>query len=290
MRVNSISINSQKSVNKPVLNRPNYGATTVGPCENLNFEGWSCLRMIGFQKPLEKLSELNLSEYKALSVLDKFFLRASTPKDIKIAAKNTLALGNDICKYFDKRYGKDNYTLISIGRSLAAPVEAAGLRGRHVVHLPLSSLSGGVTHEIKGVELYKEFLDSKGLTKEFIENNPERAFVLIDNSCSGESLKNAHALLGRDYLLGNPERLEIVTAEDVLGYKYRKYNMSMYFVNAPLKKYSPVGYLPVYDLRNVFRQSNYKTCTQYTDKIERDERKLFWFTVVDILNKYKPIK
>ena len=156
------------------------------------------------------------------SFVPKFLKRMIVPKNVKENAKLHCYLADKMKLYFDFNYGRRNYTVISIGRSLASVVETLGKKRRDVVCLPLSGLSYELPSEIKNIEVYREFLKSKGLTKEIIAANPDRHYVLVDNSISGRTLRNAKTFLSREDLLGNPDRLEIKSAEEIYGDKYNK--------------------------------------------------------------------
>lgn len=188
--------------------------------------------------------------------------------------------------YFDFICNSKNYTVISIGRSLASIVEILGKKKRDVVCLPLSNLSDGLPAEIKHIDIYRDFLKSKGLTKEIIEANPERRYMLVDNTISGVSLQNAKSFLSREDLLGNPQRLEIVSAKDIFGEKYKKLSLDLIFANGILQQYSPVGRLDINNLENVFKQSNYKTCVEYSQKKALRRKELFDLAIDDKLDKY----
>lgn len=219
------------------------------------------------------------------SFVPKFIKRMLVPKDVKKKAKFHCYLADKMKLYFDFNYGRRNYTVISIGRSLASVVETLGKKRRDVVCLPLSGLSYELPSEIKNIEVYREFLKSKGLTKEIIAANPDRHYVLVDNSISGRTLRNAKTFLSREDLLGNPDRLEIKSAEEIYGDKYNKLSMNYLFASDEFQEFSPVGCLHLQDLKYTFEQANYKTCGMYETKSRLFRKKLFDFSIQDIIDR-----
>lgn len=89
----------------------------------------------------------------------------------------------------DDRYGKGNYTVMVVGRSMASVGETMRLMGRDVRFLPLSGLTFGLDCNIAHIDVYRNYLRSIGLTKDIIAQNPEHKFLLIDYACTGNSLK-----------------------------------------------------------------------------------------------------
>lgn len=223
------------------------------------------------------------------TLLPKFIKRMLIPGRIKDDAGFHCYLAHKMKMFFDFNYGIRNYTVISIGRSMASMTETLGKMRRETVCLPLSGLSNGLPHqEIKDIAVYREFLKSKGLTKEIIEANPDKHYILVDNSISGDSLRNAKKFLSREDLLGNPERLETKSAEEIFGDKYNKLSLSYLFTSQRFQDYSPVGYLNLYELKNTFEQANYRTCGMYENKWTLMRKQLFDFLVQDLIDrKYK---
>ena len=219
------------------------------------------------------------------SFVPKFLKRMLVPKDVKEKAKFHCYLADKMKLYFDFNYGRGNYTVISIGRSLASVVETLGKKRRDVVCLPLSGLSYELPTKIKNIDVYREFLKSKGLTKEIIAANPDRHYVLVDNSISGRTLRNAKTFLSREDLLGNPDRLEIRSAEEIYGDKYNKLSMTYLFASDEFQEFSPVGCLHLQDLKYTFEQANYKTCGMYETKSRLFRKKLFDFSIQDIIDR-----
>lgn len=219
------------------------------------------------------------------SIISDFFKRLRVSNTMKDDAGFHCYLAGYMKRYFDFEYGTKNYTVISIGRSMASLVETLGKKNRDTVCLPLSNLSNGLPENIKYIDVYRDFLKSKGLTKEIIEKNPHRHYILVDNSITGDSLNNAKEFLSREDLLGNPNRLEIASAENIFSNKYYELRLDMLFNSAHFQKYSPIGWLDINDLSLAFKQGDYKTCEEYSEKKALKQKELFDFVVQDKINK-----
>lgn len=250
--------------------------TAQASCENVSF-GAKPVRV-----NCKKLEGLTYDKYKNLSFLTKLKYRIRTPLMIRHDADVNYKAALKTMSYFDNLYGADNYTLMIIGRSMATIGETVGLLGRDVKLLPMSGLSNGLPANIKNVDVYRKYLESIGLTKNFIEKNPNRKFILLDFVSSGESLENAHKFLSRPDLLGNPARLGTASTQEVLNENNFLLDvyMRLLFMCSQLKAYSPVRRLELNNLDKVFESLS---CSPAT----KDKRNLFLFNVMRKVAKYR---
>lgn len=120
--------------------------------------------------------------------------------------------------------GKDNYVILSIGRSLSSICKSleTKLGEENVVNIPMSDARRFfnpyatnyqknyifIFEKIKedpGLETFLEYLKSKNLSREVIENS-NKQYVLMDYCISGDSLKGAEQLFKSELVWGNKKR------------------------------------------------------------------------------------
>ncbi|MCM1009315.1 MAG: hypothetical protein NC390_00365 [Fusobacterium sp.] len=228
----------------------------------------------------KKLDGLTYDKYKDLSFLDKLKFRLFTPLSIRRDARANFYAARSARRYLDDKCGRDNYTVMVVGRSLASIGETMRDLGRDVRFLPMSQLADGMPKNINNVEVYKKYLDSIGLTKELIEANPKHHFVLIDYVSSGESLRNAHKFLSRPDLLGNPERIEMVPSQLLVGNNIMSSGLELLYMFHGLKKYSPVSQLGLEELGKTFDRIQ-------PDPLYKNKRNLFLFNIMRKIERYR---
>lgn len=236
---------------------------------------------VSFGINYSKLDGLTYKKYKSLSFFDKLKFRLLTPLSIKRDACANYYAARNARRYLDNMFGRDSYTLIVIGRSMASVGETIGLLGRDVKLLPMSELSEGLPKNIENVDVYRKFLNSIGLNKKVIEDNPEHHFIVVDYVSGGGSLKNAHKFLSRPDLLGHPERLEMFSANELQGKKvFLSAGLEMLYLFNGLKKYSPVRSLSLTEFDKTFErlQPNPK---------HKKERNLFLLETMRRVERYR---
>lgn len=228
-----------------------------------------------------KLDNLTYQKYKSLSFFDKLKVKFITPLSIKRDAQATYYAARCAKGYLDEHFGRDDYTLMIIGRSLASVGETIGYIGGDVKLLPMSGLSYGLPESIEHVDVYKKFLNSIGLNKKFIEENPDRHFILLDYVSSGGTLKNAHKFLSRPDLLGNFDRLEILPANLLFrNNRFLGVGLELLCLFSKLKKYSPVSSLNLSELDKTFERV-------LPEPKYKDKRNLFLFHIMRKVEHYR---
>lgn len=250
-----------------------------------------------------KLDKLTKEEYMSLTEAEKVFLRSENrllrengmaPLDRDIRLHNFAA--NAIQATFDRQYGKNNYVVITIGRSLSSISKALEIKigEDKVKNIPLSAADELYTTgesledyerrirsitELHGFDTFKQYLASIGLDKETIENSGKQ-YIIMDFAASGRSLAGAYTILTSNELLGNRKR-NITTASmaDITALTGNAIHPVLnQMLNAcEFKKYSYVDNLHT-KLENVSTASNY---TQFGKKKEIQLKKLFGFMLLD---------
>lgn len=217
----------------------NYTSTLVkSNCQTINnsisntkpsFEGFlgkdlliKSLRL----NPIRHFENFSLEEYRKLTTLEINRLRYKykTLLNDNFYFYNSIA---DIHDYaatcmqtvFDNRFGKGNYIVLPIGRSLSSICKSLSYKigEENVINLPLGNArrfynrtQNALSYETlyqqistaKGLETFQEYLKSVNLTKEYLENS-KKNLILTDYCYTGESLKGAEALIKSNLILGN---------------------------------------------------------------------------------------
>lgn len=227
---------------------------------------------------LKPINRVTIENYAQMTTTDILELRNATPKRIIEMAKVNCSLAKKVKESFDTKYREGNYTIISIGRSVAALTEAIQDMGANTKFIPLSSMKRKIAYSEKTIEPLQRYLTSIGLTKEVIKNNPNHKFILFDYAASGLGLENTHKLLEKEELLGKNENLISKEANPFIKYSWRKL-----FAAVRFKQYSPVGKCPNKNLECIFQQSSTDTAIEYKSDMAKIIRKLFRFNVIDCL-------
>lgn len=123
---------------------------------------------------------------------------------------------------FDSRFGKNNYVVVPIGRSVSSVGKVLGLKigEENVVNIPMSNAGrffgedpitwryAKFVEKVKkedGFGKFLKYLESVHLTKRDIENSGKN-YILIDYCSTGDSLKGAERLFKSDLVWGNRKR------------------------------------------------------------------------------------
>ena len=209
---------------------------------------------------LGKLKNYTVEEYKNLSEQELQTLRIAC-NNILLPANPNIMYSSDesihemaseyVKNYLDKKYGKDGYVVITIGRSLSSIGKVLGYKigEDRVKNIPLSEakkyLDDSFIEKEKrngGIAALKKFLNSIGLNKEKIEQSDKR-YIIMDYCNSGKSLKGATKLLTRDDVLGNRkiDSLDIIKCIHDLSEvadSCEEYSLQMYLYYGKGKKLS----------------------------------------------------
>ena len=116
----------------------------------------------------------------------------------KLAAERTVLMAKTTEKIFDKKYGKNNYVVVSIGTSPAGIAKGLELMGHDVRYAPITNLENmydytfDECYKISEIfdpnKKYKNFLDSIGLNKNEIKKD-KKHYVVIDYTDEGICLE-----------------------------------------------------------------------------------------------------
>lgn len=192
------------------------------------------------------------------------------PKHYKLAASRTALMTNITKEIFDKKYGENNYVVVSIGTSPAGIAKGLELMGQDVRYVPISNLEHmhdycfDLFDEIPNVfdpdKKYKNFLDSIGLNKEEIEKD-KRHYVVIDYTnqgiCLGAVSSVASGVLDItsdrvDYLSINNTLNEYTRANcsESVQSEYKKYD-ELYFQRSFMETFAGIPHLNCKKLEDI---------------------------------------
>lgn len=209
----SLNINKNKISRQPVnYNLTSFKGQSVLPTDTIEFSAENI-----YKNALSKLNKITKKEYQSLTPKEKEILRTKIQtKRFSKAVKLHDFAANNIIDFMDKKYGKNNYVIISIGRSLSSICKMLELKigKENVKNIPMSDMGRFYSTDnlssiekfskLKGFDSFKKYLKSIGLTKEIVENS-DKNYILVDYTCSGRSLSAAYSILTSDFLLGNTQ-------------------------------------------------------------------------------------
>lgn len=234
-------------------------------------------------KKLNNIGKISLSSISKLPEDYRASIRSCSPKRLQELAKMNCFAADKIKTKLDKQYGKNNYVLIAIGRSLSSITELMQQLGADTKIIPLSGLRRREINDIpsKDLQIYKTFLVQKGLSKTDLNKNKDKTYILMDYTYYGDSLEKAEKLLKKEELLGNAKNLISIPVKKILGEDYEKLNFKTLFEYCRFKDYSYVGKLHVDELNKVYEKCSPDRIAELKGNITQGLRKLFWFNVFD---------
>lgn len=248
--------------------------------KQLSYEG-NKLHIHECNKILNRVPEFTPQGYERMSFFSKAFLRKCTPIRMQELAKTACDIAFKIKNKFDNQYGENNYMIIAVGRSIASLTEILKFIGVNSTVIPLSELRFYLPAYISDIDIYKKYLDQIGLTREKIRKNPDTKFILMDYAVSGDSLSTAKEFLEKQELLGKSDNF----IDREINPMIKSLKTIQLFYYERFKNFSPVGKLPLENLKDVFIQSNSATSKEGRGNICQYVRKLFLFNVLDVLKK-----
>ena len=228
-------------------------------------------------------------DYLNLTKKQKKLLDSVMPEEIIYCADRNYDIVKTLKTYMEKHFGKfKKYTILSIGRSLAACCETFKHMGADVKFLPMSCMrednyADNITAH--GLAAYSKYLTSIGLSKERIKANPTHQYIIMDYTYFGRSLNHAHELLTREELLSDLPNIKTLGTDEFLD-DIQKGELRV----SQFKPYSPISKLWPDQLENVFYAADpfkydYMCCE--SDKVAT---KLFRFRMFELLDADKELK
>lgn len=216
------------SANKSYTSTPNFKGRLSCDIVELSKK----TKELNLNEILGKFKNFSISEYKNLTDNEIKFLRQKFSELLKtedcyfyseeILKKHKKA-ANYIKETLDKKYGENNYKVITLGRSLSSIGKSLGCKigDENVINMPISNADMFIYPEYLSMWMkkyptdgLKRFLENNNLTKEAVENSNKK-YVLIDYCFTGNSLKGCKNLLEQDYFMGK-KNLETIDFKDCL--------------------------------------------------------------------------
>ena len=234
---------------------------------------------------LNKIGKITIQSVAQTDRATRKYIRKVTPARLKELAQMNCFAAEKVKNELDELYGKDNYVLIAIGRSVSTIAETLGYMGVDTKIIPLSGLRRREVNDIpkKSLHTYKSFLVQKGLSKSDLSKNKNKKYVLIDYAYYGRTLDKTEELLKKNEMLGNAPNLVSMRINDILGEDYDTKQFRALFKFNRFKNFSYVGRLHVDNLEDVYNQCSPERVKEYQGNITKGLRKLFWFNVFDSL-------
>lgn len=243
-----------------------------------NFAGKSCLKEC--HMILNNMGEITPQSYSKMPEMSKNFIRNNIPFRMQELAKTTCEIASKVKDKYDRIFGKNNYMIIALGRSIASVAEAFNFLGGEAKVIPLSKLGYFLPKRIPDVDKYREYLTQIGLTKQIIQEHPEKKFILMDYSVSGDSLSTAKEFLENPELLGKSENF----IDREINPTINSLNILKLFYHERFKNFSPVGKLTLDNLKDVSIQGDSATSKEGRGNICQFVRKMFLFNLLDVLH------
>lgn len=291
---------SYNNIQSPYVNVKSSGITFCAN-KSLDTDVVELNNTTPYDRGLSKLNKITKEEYFLLSEVEKTALRNELWTKLMTSRSDILLhqyAVNTIESVFDKQYGKGNYVVISIGRSLSSISKLLEHRiGKdNVKNIPLSSVEGfyhscadiedyrGRVNDmvyLEGFNSYKRYLDSIGLDKQTVETSGKN-YIIMDYAASGKSLKGAYTILTIDELLGNKKRnITMASMRDLTSMNEDDFNLGIILDQklhrSSFKQYSFVDTL-YSDIDAVYKAADY---TKFLDKGAQEIVKLFGFGLMD---------
>ncbi len=248
---------------------------------------------ISAEKILSKFEKFNKSEYLAMRNEDKQLLRdymkkMDIPEFTQVFFKKAIEAHNYtaelIRQTFDYNYGKDNYVVIMIGRSLSSIGKMLGFKigENNVKNIPMSALrmykgfspETVISRMLQKIDLpfFKNYLKYQGLSPDIIESSGKQ-YIIMDYESTGASLNAAYSFLTSENCLGNRKRNIKKVPINVLKSNGKFYDLENWtqgsLVVSAFKNFSSVG------RADYIASTILKDAHCYRKFLNNDENKIF---------------
>lgn len=245
----------QKSVASRPLNPVNAQDVFLRSAENYSPSFTSITaNILGklLPSPINRFKDYSIREYKSLSDFQKNILRLQFNKylrtDINFEYNKLLQLHNDLAECaktaLNKKYGKDNYVVLIMGRSLSSVGKVLGYKigEDKVKNIPFSLGQRFMSNRPKTKEDIAPFvkvLSDMGLDKSTVRNSNKK-YVIMDYANTGESLIGAKQLLTNDKIFGKSSNIVTEDFEATIPFNNTDLRIfyNEYLWSCSLKKFS----------------------------------------------------
>ncbi len=322
MRIQNITpynySNNYSNFNNKTTQNNFYVDKSLHPNKDISFNGiiGKDLLIKYFRaNPINIFEKFSKDEYAKLSLTQRNRLRyeyrmlseANPSYFAKVAEMHEFA-ANSLKTVFDNRFGKDNYVVVPIGRSVSSVGKVLGWKigEDNVINVPLSDARRFFNEDPmtcqyakflenvkkeKGFDTFLKFLDSVHLSKKDIETSGKN-YILLDYCSSGDSLKGAERLFKSDLVWGNSKRN--IYAVDFINAISRVKDVNSNVINEGLGAYEDSivnkfsHYLLVSKFKNIsmvgkahYFKDTLGALPENIIKNADKETKLVWFNLLD---------
>ena len=183
----------------------------------------------------KEYKNLSKEELSVLRDYQKYFVNA----DLK-NIPNMLYIAKLFSEGMHQQY-PNGFTLVSIGRSPAFLAKYLEFQGEDVKYCPVSNLSSirlRVTPDF--IQAYKKYLDSIGLTADFVETT-EKPIIFTDFVFDGDTLRNFKSLLALpEFDMNNDKKMHFMSIAAFTESGLLQQKGSYYLLDGMYRKYRKV--------------------------------------------------
>ena len=301
------SLSLQKNIQNRITNK-NYA-------QFINFQGnlvQDSFIKLEETKPINLLKQFTKEEYLKLTEIQKKQLRieynkleAEHPTLLKHLGEIHAYISRGIKEIFDKRFGKDKYEIILIGRSLSTfekPL-ATFIGSNNVKTIPMSNARRFLTDiskqenyedfvknlkDDKGFKEFTNFLNSHNLSKEDV-NSSGKSYILMDYGYSGKSLMGTEQLFKSDMVWGNNKKnihtvdfMRLIENFDETNFTREIANDNTPIIGSIMYKLRSDLFNSAYkDFSTIGRAENFSDTTKAANKKLDTNAKLIYFNLID---------
>ncbi|MCR5266483.1 MAG: hypothetical protein K6E29_07825 [Cyanobacteria bacterium RUI128] len=274
--------NPRKNIAKPADNLSVQTNSTP-----ITFQGMYADKMKNiFHNPLRSFNDFSISEYSQLSPSQLKSLRGRY-KHLSSSSYGGFFRNAEIIHdkaseaiktSLDSQYGKDNYRVVTIGRSLSSIGKVLGYKigEENVINIPMSHCARFTDpFDISYVKntgeaaIFLNYLKGVGIDKESLDKSGKK-LILMDYCYTGESLKGADKLFRS--VFGESDNIVSVNVLDLIDNPKLRSPLSQILLSSTYKRLSFVDQAT--DLMNL------KMHEANTSKAEYETR-LLWFKLLD---------
>jgi hypothetical protein len=252
--------------------------------KNIHFTG-RMYKILGID-PIWHFHNYSIDEYFKLTKSELIKLRrdyaslkAKNPQRFDKLEKIHEGIADYMQKTLDKQFGRGNYTVISIGRSMSSITKLLGYKigENNVINIPMTNaakfLDSNKVDALaykKELKLFMNYLNSIGLSEDKIKNLGKN-YIITDFCCTGSSLSGAENLFKSKLVWNNPQNVS--TIDFISDWAANNYiSIINDFMRGEYKKYSFVNRCcKLSDCANKIKNT----------AIATRQIKLVWFNLLD---------
>lgn len=236
-----------------------------------------------------RANAINEEVYAKISPEELLAVRAQLKPDLIHDAEFFVTVSKIVKGAFDEKYGENQYTFVSIGRSLSAMANCLNFLGIETKHVPLSGCNGTARDvnktvntmiEQSGFEKYKNFLEKT------LPRNANKRYIFADYASTGKTLEVFEALLNHPKVgLGSKSNRYVGVNNLLEGFiNYEDYQYI--YRNNVIASFNDELYRQHFDKYSEVKSLNFEELKYLDSALKPEnlrENKLIKFCMLDIL-------